>query len=233
MSDFVQQVLSHLAVTQAFSDRARPSALARPRLSPRGCVRERFRNRQPSCRSVEKGRQVTRLDDATQVTLPASPPVTVALSAAPAVTASAKPDEAWPDPIHPRLGRSTLVFESSPAARKALLDSLRKLGIPTDETAIATTLEEAFHSFTADAPRLVFMELPDAAGGIEALEEMLARRPEARVVLVTAESCDSPGVRRAVRAGVFALVEKPLRSDRLRQVLNELEAEESSIERLR
>lgn len=165
------------------------------------------------------------LDDGTQVSLPASPPITIVVGTA--------PDEAWPEPIHPALGRAALVFEASPAARKALLDSLRKLGIPPEETAIATTLDEAFHAFTAEAPRLVFMELPDTAGGIEALEEMLSRRPEARIVLVTGESRDSPGIRRAVRAGVFAVVDKPLRSERLRQVLSELEAEESSIERLK
>lgn len=149
------------------------------------------------------------------------------------IVASTPHDEAWTAPLEPGLGRGHLVFDEMPAARRALIEALRKVGISSTDVAVADSLEHALDCYSAEEPRIVFFEIPSQAGGIEALEEMLSRRPEAKVVLVTGESLDSPGVRRAVRAGIVAIVEKPLRVDRLRQVLLEIEQEEGGIERIR
>lgn len=141
---------------------------------------------------------------------------------------------------HPRgapahASRQVLVLDEAIPVQRALLESLAKLGIPRDEIVVAATPEEALAAFRADPPRIVFAELVGARpeDGLEIVHEMLDRSPDTKIVLVTAEARDSPEVRAAVRAGVFAVVEKPLRSEKIRQVLQDLETEEGGIERYR
>lgn len=135
----------------------------------------------------------------------------------------------------PRAACQVLVLDESIPVQRALLDSLAKLGIPRDEVVVATTPEEALAAFRAQPPRIVFAELIGTRpeDGLEIVLEMLDRSPDSKVVLVTAEARDSAEVRAAVRAGVFAVVEKPLRSEKIRQVLQDLETEEGGIERYR
>lgn len=135
----------------------------------------------------------------------------------------------------PRGSPTILVIDEALPVQATLLEILNKLNVPYDETAVATSADDALAYFGGAAPRLVFAELigvhPEE--GLDLVHTMLTRAPTCKVVLVTAEPRDSPEVRAALRAGIFAVVEKPLRLEKIRQVLSELETEEGGIERMR
>lgn len=138
-------------------------------------------------------------------------------------------------PLRGTTAQGYLVLEEAQPVRNQLREILAKLGIPAEDIAFAATGQEALAHFGDAHPYVVFAELVGVhpEEGLEIVHEMLERAPEARVVLVTAEPRDSPEVRAAVRAGVFAVIEKPLRAEKVRAALQDLHNEESKIERLR
>lgn len=131
--------------------------------------------------------------------------------------------------------RRILVVEEAPPVVRALLEALQKAGVPREDVRIAMSAQDALDAFHKDVPDVVFAELVGTRpeDGLEVVHEMLDAQPQVKVVLVTAEARDSPEVRAAIRAGVFAFVEKPLRHDKIRQVMQDLESEEGGIERFR
>lgn len=130
---------------------------------------------------------------------------------------------------------AVLVLDESLPVRLKMVEILRKLGTADANIVQATTAEEALAAFREARPALVFAELVGVhpEDGLDVLHEMLEIDPAARIVLVTSEPRDSPEVRAAIRAGVFAYVEKPLRHEKIRAILADLEAEEGGIERFR
>lgn len=130
---------------------------------------------------------------------------------------------------------TVLVVDESLPVRAKLVEVLEKLGTAGGKILQATTPEEALAAFRAHRPQVVFAELIGVhpEDGLEVIHAMLDIDPATRVVLVSAEPRESAEVRAAVRAGVFAVIEQPLRAEKVRHVLQELEGEESAIERLR
>lgn len=128
-----------------------------------------------------------------------------------------------------------LILDESLPVRLKMVEILHKLGTSDSHIVQATTAEEALAAFREHRPTLVFAELVGVhpEDGLDVLHEMLETEPTARIVLVTSEPRDSPEVRAAIRAGVFAYVEKPLRHEKIRSILSDLEAEEGGIERFR
>jgi len=130
-----------------------------------------------------------------------------------------------------------LLLEEAAPVRARLLDILHKLGVQDEEMAFATDAGEALSWFQPgqQPPGVVFAELlgvhPEE--GLEIVHEMLDRAPKTKIVLVTAEPRESPEVRAALRAGIFAYVEKPIRFEKIRAVLVDLASEEGGVERLR
>jgi DNA-binding NtrC family response regulator len=131
--------------------------------------------------------------------------------------------------------RRVLVVDEAPPVVRALVEALQKLGVPREDVRIAMGAHEALDAFRKDPPDVVFAELVGTRpeDGLEVVHEMLDAAPHVKVVLVTAEPRDSPEVRAAIRAGAFAFIEKPLRHDKIRQVMQDLESEEGGIERFR
>lgn len=128
-----------------------------------------------------------------------------------------------------------LILDESLPVRLKMVEILHKLGTADSHIVQSTTAEEALAAFREHRPMLVFAELIGVhpEDGLEVLHEMLEIEPTARIVLVTSEPRESPEVRAAIRAGVFAYVEKPLRHEKIRSILSDLEAEEGGIERFR
>lgn len=128
-----------------------------------------------------------------------------------------------------------LVLDESLPVRLKMVEILHKLGTPDPNIVQATTAEEALAAFRQHRPMLVFAELIGVhpEDGLDILHEMLEVEPTARIVLVTSEPRESAEVRAAIRAGVFAYVEKPLRHEKIRAIIADLEAEEGGIERFR
>lgn len=128
-----------------------------------------------------------------------------------------------------------LIVDEALPVRRTLTDILRKLGWNETGVVHASSADEALELFRRHAPRVVFAELVGVhpEDGLEVVHEMLDRDPSVKIVLLTAEPRESAEVRAAMRAGAFALVEKPLRHEKIRQVLQDLASEEGGIERLR
>ena len=128
-----------------------------------------------------------------------------------------------------------LVIDESLPIRNKLVEILQKMGSVGGRIIQAASEDEALANFREHRPRLVFTELIGVhpEDGLEVIHAMLEIDPATRVVLVSAEPRESPEIRAAVRAGVFAYVEKPLRYEKIRAVLADLEAEEGGIERFR
>lgn len=133
-----------------------------------------------------------------------------------------------------RLRRVMIADEALPV-RRTLIEILKKMGTPESEILVATEPQEALEVFREKRPTIVFAEFlgVHAEDGLEIINEMLDFDPEAKIVLITAEARDTPEVRAAIRAGVFAFVEKPLRHEKIRAVLSDLESELGGIERFR
>ena len=131
--------------------------------------------------------------------------------------------------------RRVLVVDEAPPVVRSLLDALQKAGVDPKDVQVAMGAHEAMESFRKDPPDVVFAELVGTRpeDGLEVVLEMLDAAPHVKVVLVTAEPRDSPEVRMAIRAGAFGFIEKPLRHDKVRQALQDLESEEGGIERFR
>lgn len=106
----------------------------------------------------------------------------------------------------------------------------------------ASTFEEAVAAFERQPPDVVFLDMmldltrtgePGGSTGLLALNTILLAKPDARVVLVTALPRDHPDVLEAVSLGAYAHLEKPLRSDAVRAVLQRIEAEQGRLGRIR
>lgn len=132
-------------------------------------------------------------------------------------------------------GRRILVVDEALPVRRKLQEILARAGIAGSEVRAVASAEDALEAFALEHPDIVFAELvgADSTEGLRMVTEMLSLDPLARVVLVTAETEDSPLVRQAVRAGVFGIIAKPLRQEKVRAVLAEIESEEGNIERFR
>ena len=105
------------------------------------------------------------------------------------------------------------------------MEILHNLGARDNDLAIASDEEEALAWFGGTAPSVVFAEFIGAKNddGLDLLHEILERAPECKIVLVTAEPRDSPEVRAALRAGIFAYVEKPVRHEKIRDILGDIQ----------
>lgn len=136
----------------------------------------------------------------------------------------------------PLLGvpRVLIVDEATPVVR-GLREILHRLGVAREDVVHASTPTDALAWFKGEPPRVVFAEFIGTHNedGLEVIHEMLERAPDVKVVLLTAEGRDAPEVRAALRAGIFAHVEKPIRMDKIRAVMQDLAAEEGNIERYR
>lgn len=135
----------------------------------------------------------------------------------------------------PAVSSRVLVLDEALPVRRTLVEILHKLGVADADIEQATTPDEALAAFLREPPHVVFAELVGVhpEDGLEVIHEMLDRAPASKVILLTSESRDAPEVRAALRAGIFAYIEKPLRYEKIRQVLQDIQSEEGNIERLR
>lgn len=142
--------------------------------------------------------------------------------------------ESRPDAVVLKVRRVLIVDEAMPV-RRLMQEAFHRLGLAASDVMATTDADEAMEIFAKSNPAMVFTEFvgADPERGLEMVLEMLELDPHVKVVLVTAEPNGSPLVRAAVRAGVFAVVEKPLRHDKIRGVLAEIENETGGIERYR
>lgn len=127
-----------------------------------------------------------------------------------------------------------LVIEESSAVRKRLVEIL-SLCAGGVEIHAASTSRAGWELFQRARPTLVLMELvgEDPNEGLSLLRAMMEADDDLRIILVTSEDVHGPLVRKAIRYGTFSVVAKPLRHERIRQVLAEIDNETGLVARLR
>lgn len=123
-----------------------------------------------------------------------------------------------------------LIVEDSPAIGMLLKNYLEKLGYTqikicdTGSSAIA-----AFNDLVAnDKQPIVLLDfmLPDMDAR-SVLTQMLEKKPDVRVILETATEKDDEGIKELIRLGVYQYLEKPIRFESLKEIMDIMEKEQS------
>lgn len=120
--------------------------------------------------------------------------------------------------------RTYLVVEPSPTLRRRLVTTLGALGVHEANVRTAGDGEEAVRLFFERADPVVFLdiELP-RLDGLEAARAILRIDPDVRVVLVTALERSDARVRQLLADGAYELLAKPVRTEDVRRVLEQVE----------
>jgi DNA-binding NarL/FixJ family response regulator len=127
-----------------------------------------------------------------------------------------------------------LIVDDSPTVRLTLAASIRNARKGSVELAEASDAEGALREFRARAPDVVFLDMMLPKGsGLEVLRTMLEESPTSRIVLVTGLPPGDPQVVQGIAAGAFALLQKPARTEAIRKVLNDIDAEAGRFGRIR
>jgi two-component system chemotaxis response regulator CheB len=129
--------------------------------------------------------------------------------------------------------RRFLVVEDSATVRLVIKSAIRKV----DPSALVDEAEDAKSAMTMfrpDAHEVVFLDLVLAGGtkGLVALDAILDKKPDARVVLVTGLPMDSIQVVSAISRGAAGVIQKPVRAEAVREILSTLELETGTIAQL-
>ncbi len=126
-----------------------------------------------------------------------------------------------------------LLVDDARAVIEAMSKALQRLGVPASGIATASTREEAMRLFKELKPPIVFMDMNLGRDlGDEAAREMLDITPSAKLIVVTGLGPDHPRVRDVVSAGAYAVIEKPVRLTRVREVLDLINTEERGLRRV-
>lgn len=140
--------------------------------------------------------------------------------------------------MRPRDSRAVprfLVVDDSPTIRATLRATLAKAMMATPDLVEAATMEEGIAAFAKGDFTLVFLDmiLGEKGTGLAVAQAMLRERPGARVVLMTSLPADHPDVVDAIGMGAFALLHKPLRVEKVANILREVDEEDRNMQRIR
>ncbi len=115
-----------------------------------------------------------------------------------------------------------MVVDDSGLTIKKMTRLLEELG--HEVAAVAATGQQAVDTYAAVAPDIVAMDItmPDL-DGIEATRRIMARAPEARIVIVTSHGQEQM-VMDAIEAGAKGYILKPVKLEKLRETLETVAA---------
>lgn len=128
---------------------------------------------------------------------------------------------------------NVLIIEDSLATTMLLRDFLKKLGYENVETCnngkagiqLFSDLENAGKRPTV----LLDFHLPDMNAN-EVMSGIFSIRPDAKIILETADSKSDEQIKNALRGGAYLYIEKPIRYENLKSVFETLENEQSILE---
>ena len=126
-----------------------------------------------------------------------------------------------------------LIIEDSVAIALLLKDFLKKLGyenVTTSDTGKSGI--QAFSDLEAAGKRpivLLDFHLPDMNAN-EVMASIFNIRPDAKIILETADSKSDEQIKNALRGGAYLYIEKPIRYENLKSIFETLEKEQSIIE---
>ncbi len=126
-----------------------------------------------------------------------------------------------------------LIIEDSVAIVLLLKDFLKKLGyenVTTSDTGKSGI--QAFSDLETAGKRpivLLDFHLPDMNAN-EVMASIFNIRPDAKIILETADSKSDEQIKNALRGGAYLYIEKPIRYENLKSIFETLEKEQSIIE---
>lgn len=131
-----------------------------------------------------------------------------------------------------------LVVDDSPPIRLMLRAAIERLGIPGTTVVEASSPEEAMKACEAGSFDLVFLDMvmgtdPGPTAGLLLLGQLLDRDPAMRIVLMTSLAPEHPDVITAIGLGAFAHLRKPVRIDAIKNLLQDIDAESGTMQRIR
>lgn len=125
-----------------------------------------------------------------------------------------------------------LVVDDSPTIRAVVEELLTKLGFPSESLRFAASAAEGV-ALAREVPALALVDMElGSEEGERVMEAIHERQPTARVVLMTGLPREDPRVRRAISAGAFAFLPKPVRTDAIVAVLDLLAEEQHGYSRI-
>jgi len=110
---------------------------------------------------------------------------------------------------------NVLIVDDERTVRESCKEVAQSLGM---STFVADTMDVAFRVLDAQAIDLVLLDLPQGSSGLELLQEVKRRRPEAEVVILTSQASVQSAVQ-AMRLGACDYVPKPFNLEELRLLL--------------
>lgn len=130
-----------------------------------------------------------------------------------------------------------LLVDDSATSRLALATALRNATQGRAEVREAADAKGAEAAFAEAKPDVVLLDMvldeTQGGGGLELLRTLLAAHPGARVILVTSLPPGHPDIVKALAQGAFAHLTKPIRTDAVRRVLQELDVEAGRVGHIR
>lgn len=126
-----------------------------------------------------------------------------------------------------------LIIDDAPAVVSSMKMALGALGITEGQITVGHSAEEAWQLIAADPPDLIFLDVGLGDGqGDELAKAWLKEEPTRRIVMITGLDLGDPRVREAVSAGVYDVIQKPIRFQRIRQVMDLIASETQGLRRL-
>ncbi|MBI4394473.1 MAG: response regulator [Euryarchaeota archaeon] len=131
------------------------------------------------------------------------------------------------------MGRRYLVVDDSLTIRLVMQQILARLGAMPDDISLAEDGIQAVELFKKVDPDVVFMdiEMPRMTGN-EAATEILKVKATARVVVMTGVDSKDQRVRNLLAQGAYDLIEKPIRFDRIQQLIHLMDVEDGRMKRI-
>jgi CheY-like chemotaxis protein len=132
------------------------------------------------------------------------------------------------------LRQKFLIVDDSPTIRLVLKGMVERLGVPPSLIRTAESGQGGIEAFQEFSPDVVFLdiEMPGVEGH-DVCRAMLGLNPLAKIVAITGCDRNDPRVRNIIGQGGFDVVEKPLRLERVTQVLDSIDREGRNVERIR
>lgn len=130
-----------------------------------------------------------------------------------------------------------LVVDDSATSRMAVAAAVRNATEGGAEVLEAADAKAAVAVFAQARPDVVFLDMvldeTEGGGGLHLLLDLLAAHPGARVILLTSLPHGHPDIVKALAQGAFAHLTKPIRTDAVVRVLQELDVESGRVKRIR
>lgn len=130
--------------------------------------------------------------------------------------------------------RNYLIVDDSPVICTTLRKMLVKAGVPEETISVAQSGDEAMERFYEEQPDIIFMDVQmPGMDGEQTASMMMTENPEIKVIVITGMGMDDERVKNLRSLGAFELLEKPIHSEDVDDVIRLLEREESGAGRIR